>query len=67
MQVVVEQKNDCLYIHDTKNEFGFMSEVETDRRGGGVVVDIRDKMVGIALYSPSTTVNVVRTSTRFAG
>lgn len=66
-QLVIEQKNDCLFIHDTKNEFGFLSEVETDQDGKGVVIDIRDRLVGIALYSPSNTVKAVRSTTRSAG
>jgi hypothetical protein len=43
-----------------------MSEVETDQHGKGVVVDIRDRMVGIALYSPSDTINTIKPSNRSA-
>lgn len=48
-----------MYIRDTENEFSYLQEVETQEGSKGVVMDIRDKFVGIALYRTPEKVKAV--------
>lgn len=54
-------------MRDVNNEFGFMKEVKTQEGSTGVVVDIREKMVGVALYRTAGKVQAVQPMGASAG